>query len=179
MVCVRCKMALEAELDKRALQYSIIKYGELEIRTPLSDEMKESLTQSLLARGLELMEDNRETLIEKIKTLIVEVVHHTEEPLPIKFSLYLSEKLNYNYNYLSNLFSETKGITIEHFIISHKIERVKALLVYNELNLTEIARKLMYKNVAHLSNQFKKVTGISPSSFKKLKGNKLQMLENL
>ena len=118
-------------------------------------------------------------LIEKIKNIIVEMIHYSEEPPVLNFSAYLSEKLNYDYNYLSNLFSEVKGTTIEHFIIAHKIEKAKELLIYNELTLTEIAEKLHYSNVAHLSNQFKKVTGLTPSFFKKMKHKRLIALENL
>jgi YesN/AraC family two-component response regulator len=118
-------------------------------------------------------------LIEKIKTIIIEMIHNTEDPPLLNFSAYLSERQNYDYNYLSNLFSEVKGTTIEHFIIAHKIERAKELLIYNQLTLTEIAEKLHYSNVAHLSNQFKKVTGLTPTFFKKMKHKRLTALENL
>jgi YesN/AraC family two-component response regulator len=125
------------------------------------------------------MEDKKSILIEKIKNIIVQMVHYSDEPMVFNFSSYLSEKLNYDYNYLSNLFSEVKGTTIEHYIIAHKIERAKELLIYNELSLTEIAEKLHYSNVAHLSNQFKKVTGLTPSFFKKMKHKRMIALENL
>ena len=118
-------------------------------------------------------------LIEKIKNIIVEMIHYSDEPPLLNFSSFLSEKLDYDYNYLSNLFSEVKGTTIEHFIIAHKIERAKELLIYNELTLTQIADKLHYSNVAHLSNQFKKVTGLTPSFFKKMKHKRMNALENL
>jgi AraC-like DNA-binding protein len=125
------------------------------------------------------MEDKKSMLIEKIKTIIIEMIHYSEEPPLLNFSSFLSEKLNYDYNYLSNLFSEVKGTTIEHYIIAHKIERAKELLIYNELTLTAIAEKLHYSNVSHLSNQFKKVTGLTPSFFKKMKHKRLIALENL
>ena len=134
---------------------------------------------NLLKSGLDLMEDKKSILIEKIKNIVVEMIHYSDEPPLINFSAYLSKKLNYDYNYLSNLFSEVKGTTIEHFIISHKIERAKELLIYNELTLTQIAEKLHYSNVAHLSSQFKKVTGLTPSFFKKMKHRRLIALENL
>ena len=129
--------------------------------------------------GLELMDDKKSVLIEKIKNVIIESIHYADEQLQINFSNYLSEKLNYDYTYLSNLFSEVEGTTIEHFIIAHKIEKVKELLVYDEINLTEIARKLHYSSVAHLSNQFKKVTGLTPSHFKLLGKKRRRALENL
>src|SRR6476620_10617282 len=125
------------------------------------------------------MDNKKSMLIEKIKSVVIESIHYSEEQLQINFSKYLSEKLNYDYTYLSNLFSEVQGTTIEHFIIAHKIERVKELLVYDELNLTAIAWKLHYSSVAHLSNQFKKVTGLTPSHFKLLKKMRRDTLENL
>ena len=125
------------------------------------------------------MDDNKAILIEKIKNVIVEMVHYREAPLKINFSDYLAEKLQYDYTYLSNLFSEVVGTTIEHFVIAHKIERVKELIVYDELNLTEISYLLNYSSVAHLSNQFKKVTGLTPSHFKKLKHKRRGGLEEI
>ena len=153
--------------------------GEVEITEDLTAEQQEQLKISLLKFGLELLEDKKSMLIEKIKNIVVEMIHYSEEPPMLNFSAYLSEKLDYDYNYLSNLFSEVKGTTIEHFIISHKIERAKELLIYNELTLTEIAEKLHYSNVAHLSNQFKKVTGLTPTFFKNMKHKRLIALENL
>ena len=133
----------------------------------------------MLKSGLELMDDKRAILIEKIQNTIIEMVHYTDELPKTNFSDYLSEKLNHDYTYLANLFSETRGVTIEHFIILHKIERVKELIIYDELNLSEIAWKLHYSGVAHLSHQFKKVTGLSPSFFKSLKNKKRGTLENV
>lgn len=161
------------------MHFSSVELGEVEIAEELSAEQQQELKASLLKFGLELMEDKKSILIEKIKNIIVEMIHYSEEPPLLNFSAYLAEKLNYDYNYLSNLFSEVKGTTIEHFIIAHKIERAKELLVYNELTLTEIAEKLHYSNVAHLSNQFKKVTGLTPTFFKKMKHKRLTALENL
>ena len=161
------------------LHFTVVELGEVNILENLSSEQRKELKISLLKSGLELLEDKKSILIEKIKNIVVEMVHYSEEAPLLNFSAYLSEKLNYDYNYLSNLFSEVKGITIEHFIIAHKIERAKELLIYNELTLTEIAEKLHYSNVAHLSNQFKKVTGLTPTFFKKMKHKRLVALENL
>ena len=179
MVSLRCKMIVRSELERMGLHFNTVDLGEVEIREDLSPNQKAELEASLLKFGLELMEDKKSMLIEKIKNIVVEMIHYSDEPPVWNFSSYLAEKLDYDYNYLSNLFSEVKGTTIEHFIISHKIERAKELLIYNELTLTEIADKLHYSNVAHLSNQFKKVTGLTPSFFKKMKHKRLIALENL
>lgn len=170
---------VKSELEKMDLHFSVMELGEVETREELSPEQQQELKASLLKFGLELLEDKKSMLIEKIKNIIVDMIHYSDEPPMLNFSAYLAEKLNYDYNYLSNLFSEVKGTTIEHFIISHKIERAKELLIYNELTLTEIAEKLHYSNVAHLSNQFKKVTGLTPTFFRKMKHKKLIALENL
>jgi YesN/AraC family two-component response regulator len=179
MVSLRCKLIVKSELENMGLHPSIVELGEVETVEELSAEQYQQLKSALLHSGLELMEDKKSMLIEKIKNIVVERVHYSEEPMLVNFSAYLSEKLNYDYNYLSNLFSEVKGTTIEHFIIAHKIERAKELLIYNELSLTEIAEKLHYSNVAHLSNQFKKVTGLTPTFFKKMKHKRLIALEKL
>jgi AraC-like DNA-binding protein len=179
MVSLRCKLIVKSELEKLNIKPFIIELGEVEIDEELSREKYTKLKTNLLAFGLELMDDKKSILIEKIKNIIVEMIHYNEELPVVNFSNFLSEKLNYEYNYLSNLFSEVKGTTIEHYIISHKIERAKELMVYNELTLTEIAYKLHYSSVAHLSNQFKKVTGLTPSFFKKMKHKRLIALENL
>lgn len=169
MVSIRCKMAVTEALKKLGLHYVNVDLGEIETLETISTAQREQLKIELQKSGLELMDDKKAILIEKIKNVIVEMVHYTEEPLKINFSDFLAEKLHYDYTYLSNLFSEVVGTTIEHFIIAHKIERVKELIVYDELNLTEISYLLNYSSVAHLSNQFKKVTGLTPSHFKKLK----------
>ena len=172
-------MVVKSELDKLGLHYLKVELGEVNIKENLTTEQREQLKAGLLKSGLELMDDKKAILIDKIKNIIVEMVHYTDEPLKTNFSDYLSEKLNYDYTHLANLFSETTGVTIEHFIIAHKIERVKELLLYDELNLTEISYMLNYSSVAHLSNQFKKVTGLVPTFFKKLKHKRLSTLEIL
>lgn len=172
-------MVVKSELEKLGLHYTRVDLGEVEIMENMSEEQHDLFKAGLLKSGLELMDDNKGMLIQKIKDVIVELIHYSEEPLAINFSTYLSQKLNHNYTYLANLFSEVQGITIEKFIIAHKIERVKELLVYNELNLTEIAYLMHYSSVAHLSTQFKKVTGLTPTHFKQLKNKRLSMLEDI
>ena len=179
MVSIRCKMVVKTELKKLGLHYANLDLGEVEILEDLSTEQREQLKLMLKKSGLELMDDKKAILIEKIKTVIVELVHYADGSLKTNFSHFLAEKLHYDYTYLSNLFSEVVGITIEHFIIMHKIERVKELIIYNELNLTQISNLLKYSSVAHLSNQFKKVTGLSPSHFKKMKNIRRGGLEEL
>ncbi|MEJ7827375.1 MAG: AraC family transcriptional regulator [Segetibacter sp.] len=179
MVSFRCKMIVKSELEKLGLHFTIVELGEVEIKEKLSVKKAGQLQAALLKSGLELLEDKKSMLIEKIKNIIVEMIHYSDEPPTLNFSAYLSEKLHYDYNYISNLFSEVKGTTIEHYIIAHKIERAKELLIYNELTLTEIAYKLHYSSVAHLSNQFKKVTGLTPSFFKKMRHKRLIAHENL
>lgn len=179
MVSIRCKMMVKAELDKLGLHYGIVDLGEVEIKENLTFQQRELLISELLKSGLELMDDQKAILVEKIKNVIVEMIHYAEELPKTKNSDYISEKLNHDYTYLANLFSEVTGVTIEHFIIAHKIERVKELLLYDELNLTEISYRLNYSSVAHLSNQFKKVTGLTPTFFKQMKQKKRVMLENV
>lgn len=177
MVCIRCKMVVKQELKNLGLTYVIVELGEVEILETMVEQQRELLKIGLLKSGLELMDDKRSMLIEKIKNVITEMIHYTEEIPKVNFSDFLTEKLNYDYTYLANLFSEVEGTTIEHHIIAHKIERVKELLVYDELSLTEIAYKLHYSSVAHLANQFKKATGLTTSHFKKLKHKRLTSLE--
>ena len=172
MVCIRCKMVVKSELEKLGLHYTFVDLGEAEVKEIISAEQLKQLNSALKKTGLELMDDNRTIIVEKIKTMIIEMVHYSDDQIKINLSDFLSEKLNHNYTYLSNLFSEFKGTTIEQFYLAHKIEKVKELLVYDELNLTEIAYKLHYSSVAHLSNQFKKMTGLTPSHFKNLKHKK-------
>lgn len=179
MVSLRCKMMVKLELDKLGVLYNVIELGEVEIYGILTNEQRELLRSGLLKSGLELMDDKKAILVEKVKCIIIELIHYTEDELKVNFSEYLSEKLDYNYTYLANLFSEVKGITIEHFTIMHKIERVKELLIYDELTLSEIAWRLHYSSVAHLSNQFKKITGLTPTFFKTLKHKKRKTIENL
>jgi AraC-like DNA-binding protein len=179
MVCIRCKMVVKAELEKLGIGYILIELGQVEISQELSSEQMSQLDVALRRSGLELIDDKKGVLIEKIKCIIIETVHYSEEKIKVNLSDYISDKLNYDYTYLASLFSEVTGITIEKFYIGHKIEKAKELLVYNELNLTEIAYNLGYSSVAHLSNQFKKFTGLTPSHFKKLKNKRRLMLENL
>lgn len=176
---MRCKMAVKSELDRLGLHYTKVELGEVEIMEDITEIQRLHLKTELLKSGLELMDDQRSILIEKIKNTIVEMVHYKEELPKINFSDYLSEKLKHDYTYLANLFSEVTGFTIEHYIIAHKIERVKELLLYDELNLTEISYKLNYSSVAHLSNQFKKVTGLTPTFFKHLKSKRLTGLNDV
>jgi len=179
MVSNRCKLAVKELLKKQELHFVFVDLGEVEIMETLSPEKLEQLKSDLIEIGLELMDDKRAMLIEKIKTAVVEMVHHSDEMIKVNFSSYLSEKLNHDYTYLANVFSEVQGITIEHFIIAHKVERIKELIIYGELNMTEISWKMNYSSVAHLSNQFKKVTGLSPSHFKKQKDKKRNPIEEI
>ncbi len=179
MVSLRCKMVVKDELRKLGISYSNISLGQVEIPEEINRSQLEKFRAALKQSGLELMDDKKSVLIEKIKDVVIEMVHYEDEIPKVNFSDYLTEKLGYNYTYLANLFSETEGTTIEHFIIIHKIERVKELIIYDELNLTEIAWKLHYSSVSHLSNQFKKITGLTPSFFKSLKNKKRSNLENL
>lgn len=179
MVSNRCKMAVKQELKKLGLHFIVVDLGEVEVMEKLSIQQLEQLKSALLDSGLELMDDKRAVLIERIKNAIVEMVHYTDELIKTNFSTYLSKKLDHDYTYLANLFSEVQGTTIEQFIISHKVERIKELIIYGELNITEIAAKMNYSSVAHLSNQFKKVTGLSPSHFKQLKDKRRNPIEEI
>lgn len=179
MVSIRCKMIVKAELQNLGLEHGIVDLGEVEIKNNITSEQRDQLKKALLMSGLELMDDKKAILIERIRNVIVEMVHYAEERPKSNFSDYLSEKLNYDYTYLANLFSEVTGITIEHYVIAHKIERVKELLLYDELNLTQISYLLNYSSVAHLSSQFKKVTGLTPTFFKQLKDKKRNTLDNV
>ena len=169
MVSARCKMLVKSKLEKYGLHYSRIESGEVEIMEDITDEIRFRLKMDLLEEGLELMADHKAVLIDKIKTTIIEMIHQQDELPRIKLSILLSDKLNHDYTYLANLFSEVTGTTIEQFVIAHKIEKVKELMLYEELNLTEISYKLNYSSVSHLSSQFKKVTGLTPTFFKRLK----------
>ena len=172
-------MVVKDELTKLGVQYRSVELGEAELFESIIPEQREKFRAALLRFGLELMDDKKAILIQKIKTIIIELVHYSEEPLAINLSVFLAERLHHDYTYLANLFSEVQGTSIEKFLISHKIERVKELLVYNELTLTEIAYKMHYSSVAHLCTQFKKVTGLTPSHFKSLKSKRRSMLEDL
>lgn len=172
-------MMVQEELKKVGLQYVVIDLGTVEILEDITQEQHEELKKNLLVSGLELLDNKKSILIEKIKNVITEMIHYSDELPKMNYSDYISEKLNHDYTYLANIFSEVKGITIQQFIIINKIERVKELLLYDELNLSEIAFKLHYSSGAHLSNQFKKITGLSPSFYKQLKKKRKGNLENM
>jgi AraC-like DNA-binding protein len=172
-------MMVKEELKKLGIHYVIVDLGMVEILEDITQEQHDILKINLLKSGLELLDNKRSILIEKIKGVIVEMIHYSDEVPRVNYSDFISEKLGYDYTYLSNIFSEVKGITIQQFIIIHKIERVKELLLYDELNLTEIAYLMHYSSVAHLSNQFKKITGLSPSFYKTLKEKRVGTLENV
>ena len=179
MVCIRCQMVLKSELEKLGINYVNVKIGEADVVGYLEPEIIQQLDVNLKKSGLLLMDDKRSILVEKIKSSIIELVHYTDDQIKVNLSDYLREKLNHDYTYLANLFSEVKGITIEKFYLAHKIEKVKELIVYDELNLSEIAYKMHYSSLAHLSNQFKKYTGLTPSHFKKLKMKRRDTLEDV
>jgi AraC-like DNA-binding protein len=179
MVSLRCKMMVKEALDNLGLHYKSIDLGFVELEDDITEIQHIQLKQNLLPCGLELLDDKRSILIERIKNVIIQMIHYSEEPPTINYSDFISQKLHYDYTYLANMFSEVKGVTIQQFIITHKIEKAKELLLYDELNLTEIAYKLNYSSVAHLSAQFKKVTGLTPTFYKNLKYKKRSMLENM
>jgi AraC-like DNA-binding protein/copper chaperone CopZ len=179
MVCSRCKMVVKSELEKLGLHPVAVELGEVEIQETTIDSLKEDLVEVLNSLGFELIDDKKSKIIEKTKTLIIELVHYKNNDLSTNLSNYLSANLQHDYNSLSNLFTEVEGTTIEKYFISQKIEKVKELLIYDELSLSEIAYQLQYSSVAHLSNQFKKVTGFSPSYYKQLKDNKRKQIEDL
>jgi AraC-like DNA-binding protein len=179
MVCGRCKMVVKSEFEKLGLRTISVELGEVELQDPISAPKKEVLLKNLQALGFDFIDDKKSKAIEKIKNLIVDLVHHKNNELKVNLSDYLVENLNQDYSTLSNLFSEVENTTIEKYFISQKIEKVKELLIYNELSLSEIADILNYSNVAHLSNQFKKITGFTPTYFKQLKDKKRIQIENL
>lgn len=179
MVSLRCKMMVEEELKKLGFHNVVVELGTFSVLGDITGIQREKLRKNLEAIGLELIDSKRHILIEKIKNVIIEMIHSYEELPYVNYSDYISERMDLNYNYLSNIFTEDKGITIQQFIILHKIEKVKELLLYDELNLTEISYRLNYSSVAHLSNQFKKITGLTPTYYKKLKPVRKLHLENL
>ena len=176
MVSLRCKMAVKEELDKLKLKHTSIELGEVNLKKDITGDDREFLRKGLIKKGLELIDDKKSLLIEKTKTIIIELIHYSEENPKINYSDYISEKLDYNYNHLSSLFSEVTGTTIVNYIIINKIERVKELLLYDELTLTEISLLMEYSSVAHLSHQFKKITGLTPTYFKKIKQYKNRIM---
>lgn len=172
-------MLVKAELKELGLHYICVDLGVVDIIEDITIEQRELLKSNLLQSGLQLMDDKKSMLIEKIKIVITEMIHYNEELPKVNYSEYISKVMGYDYTYLANIFSEVKGITIEHYIIAHKIEKVKELLLYDELNLTEISYKMNYSSVSHLSTQFKKVTGLTPTFFKNLKDKKRKTLDNV
>lgn len=179
IVSIRCRIMVQEALKKMGLHFVLLDFGEVEIMENLTNEQFLELKIMLFKDGLELMDNKKTILIERIKNVIVEMVHYTSKIIKTNFSDYLSDKLHYDYTYLANLFSQVQGTTIEQFIISHKVERIKELIIYGESNMTEIAIRMNYSSVAHLSNQFKKVTGLSPSHFKKLKNRRRSPIEDI
>jgi AraC-like DNA-binding protein len=179
MVSLRCKMMVKEELRKLGLEYVVVHLGMVEMMQNITPQQRKELKENLLKSGLELLDDKKNILIGKIKNVIIEMIHYADELPQKNYSDYISEQLGYDYTYLANIFSEVMGINIQQYIITHKIEKVKELLLYDELNLTQISYKLNYSSVAHLSNQFKKITGLSPSFYKQLKQKRLSNLENV
>lgn len=179
MVSLRCKMAVQEEMEKLGIQHGSVDLGAVDLHETITESQRQLLGLSLLRYGLELLDDKKSILIEKIKNVVTEMIHYADELPKVNYSDYISKQLGYNYTYLSNTFSEVKGINLQQFIIMHKIEKVKELLLYDELNLTEISYRLNYSSAAHLSNQFKKITGLTPSFYKQLKLKRKQNLENL
>lgn len=179
MVCNRCIMVVQNEMDKLGISINNIKLGEVSLGHNLSDEKRKALDNALTNVGFELIDDRKNRIIEQIKTAIIELVHYRESDNKYNLSDVLGHALKHDYTYLSNLFSEMEGTTIEKYFIAQKIEKVKELLVYDELTLSEIAHRLNYSSVAYLSNQFKKVTGLTPSHFKKIKEDKRKPLDKV
>lgn len=179
MVCSRCKMVVKSELEKLGLHPLSVELGEVEIQEKNFDHLKPDLLRNLQALGFDLIDDKKSQTIEKIKNLIIDLVQNKNNQININLSDYLVQHLAQDYSTLSNLFSEVEGTTIEKYFINQKIEKVKELLMYNELTLNEIAIQLNYSSVAYLSNQFKKVTGFAPSYYKKLKDKKRIQIEDL
>lgn len=179
MVSLRCKILVKQELEKLGLKHAVVELGTVEILSSFSNEQRELLRANLLQSGLKLLDDKKSILVDRIKNVIIEMIHYSDELPKVNYSDHISEKLGYDYTYLANTFSEVKGITIQQFIILNKIERVKELILYDELTLSEISFKLHYSSAAHMSNQFKKMTGLTPSFYKKLKKQRKSNLENL
>lgn len=179
MVSLRCKILVRETLEALKIKYFSIELGLVETCHDLSEQQQIKLAKILKESGLIVLDDKKSILIEKIKNAVVEMVHYTGEPPNQNYSDYLSEKLEYDYTYLANVFSEVKGITIQHFIILHKVEKIKELLLYNELNLSEISYQLNYSSVAHLSSQFKKITGLTPTFYKSLGQKRKENLEDI
>ncbi|MDT8394595.1 MAG: helix-turn-helix transcriptional regulator [Bacteroidales bacterium] len=179
MVSLRCKIMVREELKKLGINYVVVDLGVVELLEDISQQQREQFSKNLLKLGLELLDDKKSILVERVKNVIIEMIHYSDELPKINYSDYICEKLGYNYTYLSNLFTEVKGITLQQYIILHRIEKAKELLLYDELNISEISYRLQYSSVAHFSNQFRKITGLNPSYYKKLKEKRKGNLEDL
>lgn len=177
MVCNRCIMVVENELEKAGIQASQVKLGEVVLEKQPSDAQIQQFTAAIEAMGFERIDDKKSRVAEQIKSQIIQLVHQDNNDVKVNISDYLSAALHHDYSYLSNHFSEVEGTTIEKYYIAQKIEKVKELLVYDELSLSEIADKLNYSSVAYLSNQFKKITGYTPSQFKQISTDKRKPLD--
>lgn len=169
MASIRSIMFVKSVLDTIGIRYRAVDIGEIDIFHVLNSDQYLQLRKALLMKGFELIDDKRIVLVERIKSIIVEMIRSHEACPKFNFSDYVSKRMNYDYTYLANLFSDVTGITIEYYVIAHKVERVKELLVYEGLNLSEISYRLDYSSVAHLSSQFKKVTGLTPSFYRRMK----------
>ena len=172
MVCNRCKTIVKSELDKIGIPFDALELGEVNTKNKITLVQRTRLFDALQKSGLELIDDQKNDLIEKLKKAIVDIEHHSDEDLKTSFSDYISQNVNDNFISLNTLFAEIEGITIEKYIIKHKIDRVKELLVYNDLNLAEIAHKMHYSNTAQLSRQFKRITGLTPLHFRQLRNTR-------
>ncbi|MEY4541742.1 MAG: hypothetical protein RLZZ306_3499 [Bacteroidota bacterium] len=179
MVSNRCKTVVRMALKELGVHFVLLELGEVEIMERLTGQQRDSLKSTLEDAGLELIDDKRSILIDKIKNAIINMVHHSEDTVKVNISTYLSEKLDHDYTYLANIFSQVQGISIEQFIILHKVEKIKELLMYGELNISEISYKMNYSSTAHLSTQFKKVTGMTPSQFKQLKEKRRNSIDQI
>lgn len=179
MVSLRCKLMVKEELEKLGIKYVTVDLGVVDLLEDISPEQRQRLKQNLPELGLELLDDKRIILVERVKNVIIDMIHYSDELPNVNYSDYICEKLGYDYTYLSNLFSEVRGTTLQQYIIAHRIEKAKELMLYDELNISEISYRLQYSSVAHFSNQFKKITGLTPSSYKKLKQSREGNLEDL
>lgn len=179
MVCNRCILVVQNELDKLGIEATNIKLGEITLKKDLTTKEREELENVLDPLGFQVIDDKKSRMIEKIKNVIIDLVHHQDNDAKTNLSDVLSDALHHNYNYLSNLFSDIEGTTIEKYFIAQKVEKIKELLVYDELSLSEIADRMNYSSVAYLSNQFKKVTGLTPSHFKQIREDKRKPLDKV
>ncbi len=179
MVCNRCILVVQNELDKLGIAANNIKLGEITLEKDLTTAEREALENVLDPLGFQVIDDKKSRMIEKIKNVIIDLVHHQDNDAKTNLSDVLSDALHHDYNYLSNLFSDIEGTTIEKYFIAQKVEKIKELLVYDELSLSEIADRMNYSSVAYLSNQFKKVTGLTPSHFKQIREDKRKPLDKV